>query len=183
MEILATPTTPQNSLNEPQSPVPGLESRPLHGRAKSLVRPWIEYFQNPAVLPSLSLSILYLTVLSTGVQMQAYLFTLGFTSIEVSLMRFAAVIVELLATWAAPVLTRMIGPVRAALWFVNEQLVCVGISVALYLAAPANTKAAGFSLIGGVTFSRLGLWGFDLCVQYLIQEVRLHLSDSLACRC
>ncbi|EKM51756.1 uncharacterized protein PHACADRAFT_212379 [Phanerochaete carnosa HHB-10118-sp] len=137
---------------------------------RDLVQPWVEYYRNTAMLGSLSLSILYLTVLSTGVQMQAYLFTLGFNSIEVSLMRFAAVIVELLATWAAPILMRKIGPVRAALWFINEQLVCIGMSVALYLAASADTRDAGFSLIGGVTFSRLGLWGFDLCVQYLIQE-------------
>ena len=116
--------------------------------------------------------------------MQAYLFTLGFGSLEVILMRFAAVVVELLATWAAPLLMRKIGAVRAALWFINEQLVCVGIALVLYLAAALDKRAAGFSLIGGVTCSRLGLWGFDLCVQYLVQEVSAlkfarTLADSL----
>ncbi|GJE88816.1 ferroportin1-like protein [Phanerochaete sordida] len=154
-----TSPTPRSSLNSPT------------GALQILLRPWIVYFKSSAVLASLSLSILYLTVLSTGVQMQAYLLTLGFGPLEVSFMRFAAVLVELLATWAAPVLSRKIGHVRAALWFINEQLICVGVAVALYLAAyTTDARAAGLSLIGAVTFSRLGLWGFDLCVQFLVQE-------------
>ncbi|EKG13948.1 Ferroporti-1 [Macrophomina phaseolina MS6] len=135
-----------------------------------LVQPWVEYVRNRAFLASFSLSLLYFTVLSTGVQIQTYLFTLGFTSLEVSVMRLAAVAMELLATWAAPILMNKIGPVRSGLWFLNEQFTCIAVSVILYLSATAGTKAAGYSLIAGVTFSRLGLWGFDLSVQYLVQE-------------
>lgn len=152
------------------SPVPPTGPSSGSGTLTRLIQPWVEYFRNTAFLASLSLSILYFTVLSTGVQMQAYLFTLGFRSIDVSMMRFAAVIVELTATWAAPFLMRKIGPVRGALWFINEQLACVCLATALFLNASGDPKTAGYSLIGGVTFSRLGLWGFDLCVQYLIQE-------------
>lgn len=143
----------------------------LPTRLSSYLQPWMEYVKNQAFLASFSLSLLYFTVLSTGVQMQTYLFTLGFTSIEVSMMRLAAVAVELLATWAAPILMTKIGPIRSGLWFLNEQFVCIVISVALYMSATAGTRAAGYSLIAGITFSRLGLWGFDLSVQYLVQEV------------
>ncbi|KAK8222389.1 Ferroporti-1 [Phyllosticta paracitricarpa] len=147
----------------------------------TLLHPWLTYIRNTAFLASLSHSLLYLTVLSTGVQMQTYLLTLTYTPLSVSLMRLAAVATELIATCAAPLLMRRISALRAGLWFVNEQLFCVVGSVALYIAvltspafASSNPlsaqKAAGASLIAGVTLSRLGLWGFDLCVQYLIQE-------------
>lgn len=135
-----------------------------------LIQPWVEYVRNQAFLASFSLSLLYFTVLSTGVQMQTYLLTLGFTSLEVSVMRLAAVAMELFATWAAPILMSKIGPIRSGLWFLNEQFTCIAVSVILYMSATAGTKAAGYSLIAGVTFSRLGLWGFDLSVQYLVQE-------------
>ncbi|OCL03208.1 hypothetical protein AOQ84DRAFT_392433 [Glonium stellatum] len=132
--------------------------------------PWKEYIQNPAFLASFSLSLLYLTVLSTGAQMATYLLTLGFSSTHVSFMRLAAVVLELLATWAAPILMKKIGPVRSGLWFINEQLICIVAAVALFMALPEGSQAAGAALIAGVTFSRIGLWGFDLCVQFLVQE-------------
>lgn len=143
-----------------------------------LIQPWVEYVRNQAFLASFSLSLLYFTVLSTGVQMQTYLLTLGFTSLEVSVMRLAAVAMELFATWAAPILMNKIGPIRSGLWFLNEQFTCIAVSVILYMSATAGTKAAGYSLIAGVTFSRLGLWGFDLSVQYLVQEVSSHTSHN-----
>jgi solute carrier family 40 (iron-regulated transporter), member 1 len=51
-------------------------------------------------------------------------------------------------------------------------LICVAAAVALFMSLPGGTKAAGAALIAGVTISRIGLWGFDLCVQFLVQEVR-----------
>ncbi|OCK95275.1 uncharacterized protein K441DRAFT_658669 [Cenococcum geophilum 1.58] len=137
---------------------------------RKALQPWKEYVQNPAFLASFSLSLLYLTVLSTGTQMATYLLTLGFSSIHVSFMRLAAVALELFATCAAPILTKKIGPVRSGLWFINEQLVCVAAAVVLFMSLPVGTKAAGAALIAGVTISRIGLWGFDLCVQFLVQE-------------
>lgn len=166
LSVHSAPSSPSSARRPSQTTLPKRTSA-YFGH---LIQPWVEYVQNKAFLASFSLSLLYFTVLSTGVQMQTYLFTLGFTSIEVSMMRLGAVAVELLATWAAPILMNKIGPVRSGLWFLNEQLACIAVSVALYMSATAGTKAAGYSLICGITFSRLGLWGFDLSVQYLVQE-------------
>lgn len=133
-------------------------------------RPYREYFQNPAFLASFSLSLLYLTVLSFASQMTTYLLTLGFTSAHVSVMRLASVILELSATCAAPYLMNKIGAVRSGLWFINEQLISIALAVGLFSLVDSKTKLAGGALVLGVCLSRLGLWGFDLSVQYLVQE-------------
>jgi iron-regulated transporter 1 len=170
-----------NLLGRPANGAPDMDPDMEIPQARlSLIRKalqsWKEYVQNPAFLASFSLSLLYLTVLSTGTQMATFLLTLGFSSIHVSFMRLAAVALELFATCVAPILTKKIGPVRSGLWFINEQLVCVAAAVALFMSLPGGTKAAGAALIAGVTISRIGLWGFDLCVQFLVQEVRFTLE-------
>ncbi|KAJ4350911.1 hypothetical protein N0V95_004305 [Ascochyta clinopodiicola] len=139
---------------------------------KDNLRPWKDYFQNPAFLASFSLSLLYLTVLSFASQMTTYLLTLGFTSTHVSLMRLSAVILELSATCAAPLLMNKIGAVRSGLWFINEQLLSIILAITFFAATTTHPhlKIASLALVAGVALSRLGLWGFDLCVQYLVQE-------------
>ncbi|KAK8238875.1 hypothetical protein HDK77DRAFT_447103 [Phyllosticta capitalensis] len=157
-----------------------LPTEPTTSYFSKFLAPWKTYISSTAFLASFSLSLLYLTVLSTGVQMQTYLLTLTYTPLSVALMRLAAVATELLSTCAAPLLMRRISAVRAGLWFVNEQLFCVIATVGVYVFALSSAsknldsilsqQTAGAALIAGVTLSRLGLWGFDLCVQYLIQE-------------
>lgn len=136
----------------------------------STLQPWKAYFHNPAFLASFSLSLLYLTVLSFASQMTTYLLTLGFSSAHISLMRLASVTLELSATCAAPWLMSRIGAIRSGLWFVNEQLAAIALAVAFFASVNAQTKLAGAILVLGVGLSRLGLWGFDLSVQYLVQE-------------
>lgn len=145
---------------------------PSFNAIKDNIRPWRDYFQNPAFLASFSLSLLYLTVLSFASQMTTYLLTLGFTSTHVSIMRIVAVILELSATCAAPNLMKKIGAVRSGLWFINEQLISITLAISFFAATTSQThlKITGLALVAGVALSRLGLWGFDLCVQYLVQE-------------
>lgn len=139
-------------------------------RHSSFFNPWIQYVRNPAFLASFALSLLYLTVLSFGSQMTTYLLTLGFTSTHVSILRLFSVALELSATCLAPYLATRIGHVRTGLWFINEQLVSICLAIGLFFMAQGHTKLAGASLVFGVCVSRIGLWGFDLCVQYLVQE-------------
>ncbi|CAI6339726.1 unnamed protein product [Periconia digitata] len=142
----------------------------------SFATPWKAYWHNPAFLASFSLSLLYLTTLSFASQMTTYLLTLGFTSVSISIFRLLAVAVELSATCAAQLLIRRIGAIRAGLWFVNEQLVSIALATGLFSFLHGKGKIAGVALIAGVTLSRLGLWGFDLSVQYLVQESTLEAS-------
>lgn len=136
----------------------------------STIRPWRDYVLNPAFLASFSLSLLYLTVLSFASQMTTYLLTLGFTSTHVSIMRLVSVILELSATCVAPWLMSKIGAVRSGLWFINEQLISIALAISMFSWAGEKAKLAGGALVLGVCLSRLGLWGFDLSVQYLVQE-------------
>ncbi|CAO2657919.1 Nn.00g071790.m01.CDS01 [Neocucurbitaria sp. VM-36] len=166
-------------INEPPSaPSP----RSILTTIAKTFRPYKDYVQNPAFLASFSLSLLYLTVLSFASQMTTYLLTLGFTSTHVSLMRLVSVILELSATCAAPWLMHKIGAVRSGLWFINEQLISIALAVTLFSLTTTTTTndndndndktklAGGTALVLGVCLSRLGLWGFDLSVQYLVQE-------------
>ncbi|KAF2268231.1 hypothetical protein CC78DRAFT_17759 [Lojkania enalia] len=162
--------TPTNQLNGDERAAADRGALNFLACVMAWLRPWKEYITNSAFLASFALSILYLTVLSFASQMTTYLLTLGFTSVHISVMRLVAVLLELAATCAAPILMSKIGAVRSGLWFVNEQFISIALAVGLYSAVNSQTKLAGMALVLGVTLSRIGLWGFDLCVQYLVQE-------------
>lgn len=182
---LARSISPQDitemSLNEAQAvpfrmavsvPEPGAEVQRdgISSKLRNMISPWRDYVTSPVFLASLALSILYLTVLSFGAQMVTYLLSVGFTAFKISLVRMIGVAIELSATWAAPILMRKIGSVRSGLWFINWQLGCILAAVAVFQLYGSNSRIAGIGLVAGVLTSRIGLWGFDLCVQYLIQE-------------
>lgn len=140
-------------------------------RIHNALTPWREYVSNRVFLASFALSLLYLTVLAFGTTMTTYLLDTGFSPFQVSIMRIGAVIAELMGTWAAPFVMNRIGPIRSGLWFINWQFGCLAVAAAGFLFQDPNSQSVALSLICGVALSRIGLWGFDLSVQYLIQEV------------
>jgi len=127
------------------------------------------YISQGAFLPSFSLSILYLTVLSFAGQMVTYLLAVGYTSAVISLIRIASTACEMSATWLAPWLINRIGPVRTGIWFLSLQMTCLGCAILVFWTAPAPIWAA-LGLVGGTALSRIGLWGFDLSAQVIIQQ-------------
>jgi iron-regulated transporter 1 len=129
------------------------------------------YIRHPAFLPSFSLSLLYLTVLTFGGQMVTYLLSVGYSSISIGLARTIATIFELSSTWLAPKAMQRIGTIRCGIWFLNWQIVWVVFAVAmLWIDLPPTYAIIG--LLAGTIASRVGLWGFDLSAQVIIQEVR-----------
>ncbi|KAK9329057.1 Ferroporti-1 [Lipomyces starkeyi] len=149
--------------------------------------PLSTYIHHDLFLPSLALSCLYFTVLNFGGQFVAYLLTVGYKPSVVGVLRTASVLFELSATWIAPIVMKKIGAIRGGLWFINWQAICcVVAAVAIYhsrspssgdvpiesadkflfVFASKTTAAA----VVAVVCSRIGLWGFDLCAQLLIQE-------------
>jgi solute carrier family 40 (iron-regulated transporter), member 1 len=138
-------------------------------RILSLVGNLRIYASQDAFLPSFSLSILYLTVLSFAGQMVTYLLSVGYNSTAVGLIRMVSTIFELSATWLAPRVMNRIGPVRSGIWFLSLQMACLGIAVAVFWTAKTPFWAAS-GLVGGTILSRVGLWGFDLSAQVIIQE-------------
>ena len=121
----------------------------------------------------MALALLYLTVLSFSGQMVAYLLSTGFTSSQIGIMRTISVALEMSATWLAPLAINSVGPVRAGLWSISWQTVAIIGAVSFFWVAQNPFIAAG-CLVAGVAISRIGLWGFDLSVQMLVQEVRSH---------
>ncbi|KAL4943593.1 hypothetical protein BDV06DRAFT_221050 [Aspergillus oleicola] len=150
----------------------------LTKKAQSTLSPWHTYITQPVFLASFSLSLLYLTVLSFGPTMVTFLLHSGFTSLQVSAMRIGAVLAEISGTVVAPALMGRIGPIRSGLWFLNWQFLTLAGAVAAFVFENGDEDGQGGIgkrvvagvLVAGVALSRLGLWGFDLSVQFLVQE-------------
>jgi iron-regulated transporter 1 len=141
------------------------------------------YFGHPAVIPSLSLSLLYLTVLSFNGQMLAYLLASNINLWQVGIIRGVSTIFELSATWIAPRLMKRIGVIRTGLWSISWQMAWLAGAVSWFFYyygrgyLPTDLlPAAGLTV--AVAFSRIGLWGFDLSAQNIVQDV---CSPPLTC--
>ncbi|KAK5686654.1 hypothetical protein LTS10_002777 [Elasticomyces elasticus] len=127
------------------------------------------YTSHHVFLASLSLALLYITVLSFSGPMTVFLLALGVPSGALGGIRGVSALFELSATWIAPRIMKRIGPVRSGIWFLNWQAFCVTAAcLCLWLDVPRTWAAAG--LVCTVALSRLGLWGFDLSAQFLIQD-------------
>ncbi|ROW02513.1 hypothetical protein VMCG_06005 [Cytospora schulzeri] len=98
----------------------------------------------------------------------------GYTSQSVGVARVGSSLFEISATWVAPYLTRKIGVVRAGIWSLAWQMACLSGALWWYFSGPGNmglgsiVSATGLAI--GVALSRMGLWGFDLCAQNIIQD-------------
>ena len=102
--------------------------------------------------------------------MVTYLLSVGFTSISIGLLRTVSTIFELSSTWLAPKAMHKIGAIRCGIWFLNWQIVWVMLAVAmLWVDIPQEYAVLG--LLAGTIASRVGLWGFDLSAQVIVQEV------------
>ncbi|BFZ62775.1 hypothetical protein YB2330_003885 [Saitoella coloradoensis] len=134
----------------------------------------ISYKRHPMFLPSFSLALLHFTVLSFAGHMVAYLRASSFSTLLIAALRTVSVIVEISATWFAPLAMRNVGPIRAGLWSITWQSMALVGAVGLFHGMGNSGKGkewwGAFGLIVGVIVSRLGLWGFDLSAQTLIQE-------------
>lgn len=128
------------------------------------------YFNHRAACPSFAGALLYFTVLSFAGQMITYLLFAGYNSFHVAVARTISVIFEISATWLAPWVMSRIGPIRSGIWFISWQMICLaGAGAALWSFKSPILAASG--LVGGTVLSRVGLWGFDLSAQVIVQEV------------
>ena len=133
------------------------------------------WFRHRALLPSLSLALLYLTVLSFSGQMITFLIAIGYNSLHIGAARTVSSIFELSATWIAPKLIKKVGPVRGGIWSLNWQIIWLAAGVSGFFADWSGSRSSSIlgasALVGGVILSRVGLWCFDLSAQNIIQDV------------
>ena len=111
--------------------------------------------------------------------MVTYLISAGYNSFYIALVRTLSVIFELSSTWIAPRVMKRMDPARAGMWFLSWQMLWLGAAVSFFGAEPVSIIAAS-GLAAGTTLSRIGLWDYDLCAQFIIQEVSTAL-DELFC--
>lgn len=134
----------------------------------------LAYSRHPAFMASFAGTLLYFTVLSFSGQTVTYLLDTGYTPTQIAATRTVSVIFEVLATWVGPWLMAKIGPVRAGLWFSSWQVSCLAIGMSIFWQYADNSLMSTLGLVGGIILSRVGLWGFDLSVQIIVQEVSCH---------
>ena len=151
-------------------PIPSTTNTHSTSNTRQTFHTCISYIQHPAFLPSFSLSLLYLTVLTFGGQMITYLLSLNLTPTSIGVLRTISTIFELSATFLAPKAMHKIGAVRCGIWFLNWQIVWVLLAtIMLWVDVPKGYAVVG--LLTGTIASRVGLWGFDLSAQVIVQEV------------
>ncbi|KAH7115266.1 iron transporter [Dendryphion nanum] len=131
---------------------------------------WEKYIRSPVFLPSLSNALLYLTVLSFGSQMVTYLIAAKFTTFQVGSLRMVSVVAELTGTWIAPVVMTHFGALLSGFYFLLWQATSMSAAVMAIATQKSGSWPAAICLVVGVCLKRLGLWGFDLSVQFLVQE-------------
>ena len=133
--------------------------------------PWSSiplYVKHAAFLPSLAYAFLHLTVLSFSGRMIAFLLAKNYGSLNVGLARSVSTVAELSATWIAPRITKSLGVVGCGAFSISWQTVSLTAGVSCFLFA-GDWALTG--LICGVVLSRIGLWGVDLSVMNIVQDV------------
>lgn len=109
--------------------------------------------------------------------MVTYLISAGYNSFHIALTRTLSVIFELSATWIAPRAMKRIGPARSGMWFLSWQMLWLGAAVGFFWTQHTVIIAAS-GLVAGTILSRIGLLGYDLCAQFIIQEVSAAIDES-----
>lgn len=103
--------------------------------------------------------------------MVTYLLSAGYGATQIGIARTQSVAFEVLATWLVPWLMGRIGPIRAGLWLASWQMTCLVGGIAIFWALCNRPTISASGLVGGTILSRVGLRGFNLCSQIIIQEV------------
>jgi len=106
--------------------------------------------------------------------MITFLLGVGYSSFYVGVARTVSTIFELSATWIAPKVQGRIGAVRGGIWFLTWQMLWLAGGLSWFFASgaslPGHRIFAASGLVGSVIRCRVGLWGFDLCAQSIVQE-------------
>ncbi|KIK55516.1 hypothetical protein GYMLUDRAFT_205402 [Collybiopsis luxurians FD-317 M1] len=136
---------------------------------------WEELAHLPVFFSSLSISLLYITVLSFDGIMIGYLNMLSFSDDLIAKMRGLCVITGLCGTALSHPLERKIGTVRAGSWSIWSMVFSLApVLFAFYVFAPQSESPSGSPghpamgvlgaalIFGGMALSRIGLWSFDL---------------------
>ncbi|GJP52427.1 hypothetical protein CLOM_g11541 [Closterium sp. NIES-68] len=130
---------------------------------------WAIYYCQTSLLPSLSLALLYLTVLSFGSLMCAYLHSQGIPLGLLGSASGAAAVTGVLGATFFPSLCARLGPIQTAETSIWSQLACLLPCAVAGLVRQSSGPIPAVLLIAGVVLSRAPLWVFDLSVLQMVQ--------------
>lgn len=135
-----------------------------------------EFRKLPVFYTSLSIASIYLTVLSFDGTMLTFLKDAHhYTDPFIAGQRAVCTVAGLTGTLLFPIISSKLGLVRTGSWSIWFEFVClIPVVVALYVGAPIGATHTptwnAFLLFGGMAFSRIGLWIFDLTQLQILQE-------------
>lgn len=148
-----------HTLTEPKPPSTNVRSNPFY----TIYHGWKEYYNQPILRSSLAYVLLYLTVLSPGGTMTAYLEFSNLHELEIAIFTAASALFGLFATFIAPKLIESHGLRNTglgALWF---QISLVSLTL-----VPFVIHGSVVIMVSAIAVSRIGLWAFDLVeVQFM----------------
>jgi len=160
----------QESLSPQQQQLrsPLLDAQPHHSTASSIG----VYVRHPVFLASLAYCLLYVSCLSFGGIMVAYLKTLGLSDALLAGGRAIAALVGVFATVIAPIMIQNIGLLRSGVIAVWLQFLCLAPLVVVgFILLNEHSRAFMILVFFTICSSRFGLWLFDLIETQLMQEL------------
>ena len=129
------------------------------------------YLSHALLLPSLSYCLLYVSLLSFGGLMTAYLSSsaVGLSPALLAVGRGIAAFVGLISTLTVPSIIARLGLVRSGHLALLAQSFCLGFAVLSLYVGLRSGGGLGL-LFFGLCSSRYGLWSFDLVETQILQE-------------
>ena len=130
------------------------------------------YWRHPLFQPSLAYCLLYISVLSFGGIMTAYLASdlVQLSDALLAVGRALAAVIGLLATLSTPRLIPRFGLVRSGSLLIICQCACLAIVVVAFVLPSISRPLFLILVFTGLCSSRYGLWGFDLVETQMLQE-------------
>ncbi len=127
------------------------------------------YIKQPFIYYAISLAITYMTVMSFGSTMTAYLAFAGVGEATLSLYRGFGAVCGVAATLISPRLFLILGLKKTAMYSIIGQTLVLFGAVASTIVLKSS-HVANVVLLPFLSISRLFLWLFDLSVNQIIQE-------------
>ena len=140
---------PDNAKTSPSPPSTRVST--MRHKAFSTFRDWKEFSQMPVFASSVSISLLYLTVLSFDGTMLSWLKTKQFSDPFIAGQRAICVVTGLAGTVLMPWLEKKLGLVRAGAWSIVSELLCLAPVVAAFL-VPIHLTSRGPAWIEALLF-------------------------------
>jgi iron-regulated transporter 1 len=139
-----------------------------------LYQDWKTFTAMPIFTSSITIALLYMSVLSFDSTFIAYLKSeTTYSDAFIAGMRGVCVVAGLVGTFVSPFLTKRIGLVRTGSWSLWLELIpLTPVVISFYLGALQMDRPAWNTamLFGGMALSRIGLWSFDLAQLAQVQS-------------